>query len=94
MKSFAKGSKAVAIILTVIFVSSIDVPLATAFLPTVTGVLSSSQANQGLFSSPGGVAVDLNGFIYVVDTGNNRIQKFTNAGVFVSAFGSPKAVCY
>jgi len=35
------------------------------------------------FSDPYGVAVDNNGFIYLADTYNNRIQKFTVDGQFV-----------
>ncbi len=36
----------------------------------------------------GDVAVDSSGNVYVVDTGNNRIQKFTNGGTIVSTWGS------
>jgi NHL repeat len=40
------------------------------------------------FSDPSGVAVNnATGDVYVVDKGNNRVQQFTSAGVFVSAFG-------
>ena len=39
------------------------------------------------FRSPEDVAVDSQGFVYVADTGNNRIQKFTNNGTFVTAWG-------
>ena len=35
---------------------------------------------SGQFSQPAGVATDGAGFVYVADTGNNRIQKFTTAG--------------
>jgi len=40
------------------------------------------------FNTPRNNAIDLNGNIYVVDTGNNLIKKFTSAGVYVSQFGS------
>ena len=36
-----------------------------------------SGSGAGQFSSPGGVAVDGAGNIFVADTGNNRIQKYT-----------------
>jgi tripartite motif-containing protein 71 len=41
---------------------------------------------EGQFNQERGVAVDGNGFVYVADTGNNRLEKFTNSGVFVSVF--------
>jgi sugar lactone lactonase YvrE len=37
---------------------------------------------------PQGIAVDGNGNVYVVDTGNNRIQKFTSDGLFITKWGS------
>ncbi|MBF0538923.1 MAG: hypothetical protein HQL03_11815 [Nitrospirae bacterium] len=40
------------------------------------------------FSSPQGVAVDGSGNVYVVDTGNARIQKFTSDGKFIITWGS------
>jgi DNA-binding beta-propeller fold protein YncE len=32
----------------------------------------------------GGIAVDHNGFVYVLDQNNNRIQKFDSNGTFVN----------
>ncbi|MCA1832190.1 MAG: NHL repeat-containing protein [Actinobacteria bacterium] len=37
---------------------------------------------------PGGVAVTDSGIVFVADTGNNRIQAWGFAGLFVTAFGS------
>ena len=34
------------------------------------------------------MGIDLNDDIYITDTNNHRIQKFTNEGLFISAFGS------
>ena len=34
------------------------------------------------------LTLDKNGFIYVADTGNNRIQKLTTKGEFIATFGS------
>ncbi|MFN8671516.1 MAG: carboxypeptidase regulatory-like domain-containing protein [Candidatus Sericytochromatia bacterium] len=43
----------------------------------------------GYFNSPTDLAIDeRNGDIYVVDTGNNRVQRFSSEGVFLSEFGS------
>ncbi|MCX8043877.1 MAG: NHL repeat-containing protein, partial [Desulfobacterota bacterium] len=41
----------------------------------------------GEFKNPNGILVHPNGYIYVVDTGNLRIQKFTANGKFVTQFG-------
>jgi uncharacterized protein (TIGR03663 family) len=43
--------------------------------------------NGGVFWGPRDVAVDGDGNVYVADTGNKRVQKFTADGEFVVAFG-------
>src|SRR5690606_6703724 len=43
---------------------------------------------DGNFNSPTGIAVDSEGNVYVVDSLNNRIQKFTSDGTFVLKWGS------
>ncbi len=45
-------------------------------------------AGNGQFSGPTGVVIDSSGNIYVVDQGNNRIQKFNSSAVYQSQFGS------
>ncbi len=42
----------------------------------------------GTFRSPRDVATDSDGNVYVADTGNNRIQKFTSGGRFIRTWGS------
>ncbi|MBN1878468.1 MAG: TIGR03663 family protein [Anaerolineae bacterium] len=42
----------------------------------------------GEFNEPWGVAVDLEGFVYVADTWNHRVQKFDATGNFVATWGS------
>ena len=44
---------------------------------------------DGQYLGPNGVAVDGSGNVFVVDYGNDRIQKFTNTGTFLTAWGSP-----
>jgi DNA-binding beta-propeller fold protein YncE len=46
-----------------------------------------SQANPGLFYGPRDIAVH-DGLVYVTDTGNERVQVFTEEGKFVQMFGS------
>ena len=43
---------------------------------------------DGNFTSPSGVAVDSTGDVYVADSGNSRIQKFTPTGTFITKWGS------
>ena len=43
--------------------------------------------DNGSFNQPTGIAIDSDGFIYVADTGNHRIQVFTVYGEFITSFG-------
>ena len=43
---------------------------------------------DGQFNAPAGVAGASDGSVYVTDSGNHRIQKFTSEGVFVSKWGT------
>jgi DNA-binding beta-propeller fold protein YncE len=45
------------------------------------------QAEPGKFWGPRDVAVDAEGNIYVTDTGNKRVEKFTATGEFLQAWG-------
>ena len=45
---------------------------------------------NGFLSHPTGVAVDSDGFVYIADTKNDRIQKFDEQGKFVAAYKGDK----
>lgn len=47
----------------------------------------SSGNGEGLFHGPQGVCFDSRGNIYVVDSGNHRVQKFDDNGTFILSFG-------
>jgi hypothetical protein len=53
--------------------------------PPQSGGTGDGQFDVG---GPGGLAVDLDQGIYVVDTGNNRIELFDSSGTFISKGGS------
>jgi uncharacterized protein (TIGR03663 family) len=50
-------------------------------------VFGSPGSEPGQFQSPHGIEVGPDGFIYVADSGNYRIQKWTAEGQFMAAWG-------
>lgn len=44
-------------------------------------------SSDGMFNYPSGIAVDADGYVYVSDSGNHRIQKFGSDDNFVEAWG-------
>ncbi len=48
-------------------------------------------SGNGQFDDPKGIAIDSEDNIYVTDTGNNCIQKFTSEGKFITKWGSEGA---
>jgi DNA-binding beta-propeller fold protein YncE len=56
------------------------------------GYIGSKGLGQGNFVGPQNLAVDEDGYLYVVDYGNQRISKFDPDGVFVLSFGLKSAV--
>ncbi len=79
--------------------NNISVPTSASILVNTSGYLcvsrwgkpgrGASLLHGGEFSAPMyGLAVDQQGSLFVVDNGNNRVQKFDNAGNFIILWGS------
>jgi DNA-binding beta-propeller fold protein YncE len=49
--------------------------------------VGSSGTGAGQLNSPNGIAIGADGSLYVSDTGNDRISKFTASGSFIKAWG-------
>src|SRR5262249_20323023 len=58
-----------------------------ANLPAVNALAGGQGNGRGQFEHPRGLAVDKSGNLYVADTGNARIQKFSPEGKFLASFG-------
>ena len=56
-------------------------------IPSHVQVWGGLGDKQGQLNEPFDVAVDTQGFVYVTDVRNKRVQKFTADGLFVLAFG-------
>ncbi|HYW69980.1 MAG TPA: tandem-95 repeat protein, partial [Pyrinomonadaceae bacterium] len=52
------------------------------------GSWGTAGSGDGQFAGPLGVAIDLVGNVYVVDSGNNRIQKFNTSGTSITKWGA------
>ncbi len=55
----------------------------------VVTTIGHSGTGDGEFSSPHGIALGRAGYLWVTDTDNNRVQRMSPDGAFVSKFGSP-----
>jgi tripartite motif-containing protein 71 len=79
--------------------NNISVPASASILVNTSGYIcvskwgkpgrGASLLHGGEFASPMyGLAIDQQGNLFVVDNGNNRVQKFDNAGNFIILWGS------
>lgn len=48
----------------------------------------SQGSGNGQINQPHSIDIDLAGYVYVADSGNSRVQKFTSDGQFVTKWGS------
>lgn len=55
------------------------------------GPFGDEGTGEGKFVNPRGIALDGAGNSYVVDSGNNRVQKFDDKGEFILAIGESQA---
>jgi predicted membrane-bound mannosyltransferase/DNA-binding beta-propeller fold protein YncE len=55
-------------------------------------VFGSQGSGPGQFERPNGIAIGPDGYVYVADTGNHRIQKFTPDGQFVATWGKNSTI--
>ncbi len=71
-------------------VSPTVTPMPTANMgPMCYSLMWGANGNAiGEFNGPAGMETDSGGNIFVVDTGNNRVEKFNSNGVDLSEFGS------
>ncbi len=83
----AQNRTAIGIIVLLTFVSGSAVPATHKYFPAGF-LLPPDPPQPWFFNSPRDVACDPAGNVYVVDTGNHRIQRFTGQGIFVTKWGS------
>ena len=74
-----------AIIGLMVFLGSLSLPTNAQ---NVLKTIGSPGSGNGQLNDPRGVVVDTKGNLYVVDSGNNRIQEFDSIGKFIRTWGS------
>jgi DNA-binding beta-propeller fold protein YncE len=78
---------------------AIGISLLVILLPGLANALGTSPPNyitqwgsngsgDGQLNFPESVAIDSSGNVYIADSGNNRIQKFSSDGTFITKWGS------
>lgn len=65
-----------------------NLKLTSATTNTFLGKWGSTGTGSSQFKIPWGMITDRSGNVYVVDTQNNRIQKFSSTGIFIKSWGS------
>ncbi len=68
--------------------SSWTPPEAGAARLTYASQFGASGSGSGQFSTPIASSIDGQGYIWVTDYGNNRVEKFSSKGSFIAAYGT------
>jgi DNA-binding beta-propeller fold protein YncE len=90
-EQFNRGSIVMILVLLCASVGALMFASAPALAASrgVVGYIGGSGIAGGLFSTPGGAAVNnTTGNVYVADDGNNRVQELSETGAFVGAWGA------
>jgi YD repeat-containing protein len=59
----------------------------TIYPPAFSFAFGSEGTGNGQFNRPGGIAIDSSGNLWIVDAGNNRIEKFSASGSWIATYG-------
>jgi uncharacterized repeat protein (TIGR02543 family) len=59
-----------------------------SYVPSFVSSWGSYGAGTGQFKDPIGIAIEPNGYVYVADNNNHRIQAFNSSGAYLFQFGS------
>ena len=86
MKRVELAAFAFAVSILVIFFSYSLITYADAY--SFIRKWGSKGSLDGQFALPSGIAIDSSNDVYILDTGNNRIQKFSDNGTFITKWGS------
>lgn len=75
--------------LTLLFILLLgsSIPFVRTETPLFTLKWGSRGSGNGQFEQPYAVAVDGSGNVYVADSGNNRVQKFSSTGEYQTQWG-------
>jgi DNA-binding beta-propeller fold protein YncE len=74
----------------IMFAAAMCLPAASAAqVPTYLTTWGSRGSGDGQFLNPTGITIDRFGVLYVVDTGNARVQKFNRDGAFLGSWLLP-----
>jgi YD repeat-containing protein len=65
-----------------------DLTATTAAAPVYSLQFGALGSGAGQFKEVLGVAVDPSGYVWAVDKGDHRVEKFTSGGLFVAAYGA------
>jgi len=95
--TFSRNTLRVVLVCTLVLLVVVSGTLSVTPLPTVHAcdacnfllTWGSSGSGNGQFSHPDGIAVDASGNVYVVDISNNRVEKFSSTGTYITQWGSP-----